>query len=150
MFSNSRWWGFQHMLSKVNEDLVQFTSPQQVKVLYDLKQQQLIHCESKSAPAKAYHQQIVLFTLSCPKRSDSSTIKVHKCYKKRQTQIHQDTNWYFVELLVRVHFSPWKNCYIVTLYKCTSFREFSRREITILTFPDISTFSMTEGALPLI
>lgn len=92
MFSNSRWWGFQHMLSKVNKDLVQFTSPQQVKVLYDLKQQQLIHYVSKSAPAKAYHQQIAPFTLSCPKRSDSSTIKVHKCYKKRQTQFHLDTN----------------------------------------------------------
>lgn len=58
MFSNCRWWGFQHMLSKVNEDLVQFTSPQQVEVLYDLKQQ---HCERKSAPAKACHQQTVLY-----------------------------------------------------------------------------------------
>lgn len=36
MFSNSRWWGFKHMLSKVNENLVQFTTTQQVKVLYDL------------------------------------------------------------------------------------------------------------------
>lgn len=91
MFSNSRWWGFQHMLSKVNEDLVQFTSSQQVKVLYDLKQQQIIRCESKNAPAKAHHQQMSLFTLSCPKRSDSSTIKVHKCCKKRQTQFHLGT-----------------------------------------------------------
>lgn len=89
MFSNGRWWGFQHMLSKVNEDLVQFTSPQQVEVLYDLQQ----HCESKSAPAKAFNQQTALYLPSAapkdqilqPSKSISAAEK-----KKTQTPLHLD------------------------------------------------------------